>query len=169
MLSKSFHWKDFAELVGITAIVASLIFVGLQMRQAQDIAISDGNLANAANKIETNNLIAANPDVWFKGASGEELGESEAVVFRSMVQNVYDVAFFEFLRMRRLGQVEIAAYVVANFSAFLFENPGARQLWSEDVRNNTKLRSLLLPDQSTFSDFDDEVRTDLAVLDKSAH
>ncbi len=33
------NWKDIAELIGIGAIVASLIFVGLQMQQSQDIAI----------------------------------------------------------------------------------------------------------------------------------
>ncbi len=33
------HWKDIAELIGITAIVASLIFVGLQMQQSQEIAM----------------------------------------------------------------------------------------------------------------------------------
>ncbi|MGI9202482.1 MAG: hypothetical protein ACR2Q3_00645 [Woeseiaceae bacterium] len=32
-------WKDIAELVGIGAIVASLIFVGMQLKQSQDIAI----------------------------------------------------------------------------------------------------------------------------------
>jgi hypothetical protein len=37
---KSASWKDIAELVGIAAIVASLIFVGLQMKQSQDIAIA---------------------------------------------------------------------------------------------------------------------------------
>ena len=36
---KTTNWKDLAELIGITAIVASLIFVGLQMKQSQDIAI----------------------------------------------------------------------------------------------------------------------------------
>lgn len=35
---KSASWKDIAELVAITAVVASLIFVGLQMRQTQEIA-----------------------------------------------------------------------------------------------------------------------------------
>lgn len=35
---KSTSWKDIAELLGIAAIVASLIFVGLQMRQTQEIA-----------------------------------------------------------------------------------------------------------------------------------
>ncbi len=33
------NWKDIAELIGIGAIVASLIFVGLQMQQSQEIAI----------------------------------------------------------------------------------------------------------------------------------
>ena len=38
---KTNNWKDIAELVGIAAIVASLVFVGLQMRQSQGIAIAN--------------------------------------------------------------------------------------------------------------------------------
>lgn len=30
---QSTNWKDIAELVGIAVIVASLVFVGMQMRQ----------------------------------------------------------------------------------------------------------------------------------------
>ena len=33
-------WKDTAELIGIMAIVASLVFVGLELRQSQQIAIA---------------------------------------------------------------------------------------------------------------------------------
>jgi len=33
-------WKDVIELVGIAAIVASLLFVGLEMRQSQQIALA---------------------------------------------------------------------------------------------------------------------------------
>jgi len=33
------NWRDIAELFGIGAIVASLIFVGLQMQQSQEIAV----------------------------------------------------------------------------------------------------------------------------------
>ncbi len=36
------NWKDIAELIGIAAIVASSVFVGIQMKQSQDIAIGDG-------------------------------------------------------------------------------------------------------------------------------
>ena len=34
------NWKDIAELLGIAAIVASLVFVGLQMKQSHDIALA---------------------------------------------------------------------------------------------------------------------------------
>ena len=37
---KNTDWKSIAELIGIAAIVASLIFVGLQMRQSQEIAVA---------------------------------------------------------------------------------------------------------------------------------
>lgn len=44
---QKFDWKDIAELTGIATIVASLIFVGLQMKQSQDIAIAEQYQARA--------------------------------------------------------------------------------------------------------------------------
>ena len=40
-MMRGFNRKDFVEIIGTAAIVASLIFVGLQMRQAQNIAIAE--------------------------------------------------------------------------------------------------------------------------------
>lgn len=40
-------WKDTAELVGIIAIVASLVFVGLQLRQSHEIALATQYQARA--------------------------------------------------------------------------------------------------------------------------
>ena len=37
---KSTNWKDVAEMVGIASIVASLVFVGLEMRQDHIVARS---------------------------------------------------------------------------------------------------------------------------------
>ncbi len=37
---KSIDWKTYAELIGVAAIVASLIFVGLELRQSQRIALA---------------------------------------------------------------------------------------------------------------------------------
>ena len=41
------RWKDTAELIGIVAIIASLIFVGLQLKQSQEIALATQYQARA--------------------------------------------------------------------------------------------------------------------------
>ena len=50
---KKTDWKDTAELIGIAAIVASLIFVGLQMRQSHKIAVATQYQERTAITIET--------------------------------------------------------------------------------------------------------------------
>ena len=41
------NWKDIAELIAVVAIVASLIFVGLQLKQSQEIALANQFQARA--------------------------------------------------------------------------------------------------------------------------
>ena len=38
---KTDNWKNIAELIGISAIVASLIFVGLELKQSRDVALAE--------------------------------------------------------------------------------------------------------------------------------
>ena len=49
---KKSDWKDLAELIGLASIVASLLFVGLQMKQSQRIAIAGQYHNRAALAIE---------------------------------------------------------------------------------------------------------------------
>ena len=46
------RWKDIAELIGLAAIVGSLVFVGLQMKQSQDIALATQYQARAQATME---------------------------------------------------------------------------------------------------------------------
>ena len=48
-------WRDTAELIGIASIVASLIFVGLQLKQAQDFAIASQYLDQTSLMVEATN------------------------------------------------------------------------------------------------------------------
>lgn len=57
---KAASWKDIAELVGIVAIVASLVFVGLQMKQSQDIALAASFQSRTATLAESFSARAAN-------------------------------------------------------------------------------------------------------------
>ncbi len=166
---KNSSWKDYAEIVGVAAIVASLIFVGLQMRQSQSIAMSDGNLANAANKIEGSIAILENSEVWVRGSTRQELDENDAVVFRYLVQTSVDAAFFEIVRLRRLGEDEIADSLVADFSVFLFKNSGARRQWKEDELETQEYQTLLNGSQTAGRlAFAESVNQNLAALEQMA-
>jgi len=63
---KGTNWKDNAELVGVAAIVASLIFVGLQLKQSQDIAIAAQYHERAALAVENFNALLEAGDlrIW---------------------------------------------------------------------------------------------------------
>jgi hypothetical protein len=54
------NWKDIAEIVGIVAIIASLLFVGLQLKQSQDIALAASYQARTTTLAEAFSARAAN-------------------------------------------------------------------------------------------------------------
>jgi len=55
-------WRDIGELIGIAAIVASLVFVGLQLKQSQEIALATSFQARTATLAEAFASRAANSD-----------------------------------------------------------------------------------------------------------
>ncbi|NIU10623.1 hypothetical protein GWN42_21075 [candidate division KSB1 bacterium] len=122
-------WTDLIEVIGFVAIVASLIFVGIELRQSRAIAIGDGNLSNAEIQIETNNAINEYSAVWIGGNKGEALSEEDTVIFNNLVRNKAIHAFMEYARLDQVEFDEAAEAINAEFSIFLFENPGARRIW----------------------------------------
>lgn len=159
---KLFTWREIAEVIGITAIVASLVFVGLEMRQSRDIAIGEGNLANAAVQIERNNAISEYSDIWSRGNAGEPLSSNEVVIFQNLVKNTEIHAFMEAMRLLRVDFDEAADRVTAEFSLFLFQNPLARQVWTETEDNRAKH----LPSSAARVNWNSLVRTNLARFDQ---
>ena len=75
---KNIGWKDIVEFVGISAIVGSLIFVGLQMRQTQDIALNEDDYNRIGNEIEQKNALFEHADTWLKGNAEEPLDRIES-------------------------------------------------------------------------------------------
>jgi hypothetical protein len=98
------NWKDTAELIGIAAIVASLVFVGIQMKQSQDIAIGDGFISVMFANIEINDQLNEHADIWIRGSAGEELTETEGFIFNNLVNNLNEKAFFASGQFDRLGR-----------------------------------------------------------------
>ena len=62
-------WRETAELIGITSIVASLIFVGLELRQTQKVADIDSAAIRAEWFFSNRASINENAEIWVKGNS----------------------------------------------------------------------------------------------------
>ncbi len=64
---KSISWKAVEEFLGATAIVASLIFVGLQLRQEQRVASIEAGFNLVESFYEQRNVTIENASVWANG------------------------------------------------------------------------------------------------------
>ena len=162
---KSLSRKDIAEFVGIVAIVASLVFVGLELSQAQRVAIAEGWASNFATRIEIANSIKEDMVIWKKGTRGDELEEEESAIFAILLNELNDNNFQGYL-LTRLIEGPIAAEFNANeFARFLYHAPGARKVWverTEYIENNRRL----LNDNHSIEPWHESIRTALLKLDR---
>lgn len=126
MAAKRTDWKDIAELVGIAAIVASLVFVGFQMRQDKLIAEAQKYADRDDTTVNLAQLVGEHSEIWRKGLDGDELADSEQLTFDSLARAYYLGRIYRYERAKRLGIGDPER--LANFTAFqLYMYPGLRQ------------------------------------------
>ena len=123
-------WKSIAELVGIAAIVASLVFVGIQLRQEQDIAQSQLTSDWDDTRIEWSKLLHGNSDVWLRGLAGTELDQEEQLRFESLADTWFHIENGRYNRSNRIGLAEPRGLGI-RVAAFLIDHPGLRKWWIE--------------------------------------
>jgi len=141
---KSTNWKDTAELIGISAIVASLVFVGMQMRQTQEIAGSEAASKLLVDEIEWVNLVSQYRDIWIRGNRGDDLSELETSTYRDLASIKASLAYFRYRQLERLGMA--GEINVADFATYLHLNPGARIEWNRSEARYQKYRIPLVAD-----------------------
>ena len=129
---KKTDWKDIAELIGITAIVGSLIFVGMQMRQAQEIAIADGYSALQSYAYARSELLSANADLVAKANRGDELSEAEAFALDGFVTAIWHAEFFATARWEYLGRPTRGSEEL--LSTFFLRKPWAISIMARRIR-----------------------------------
>jgi hypothetical protein len=128
---KKIDWKTLAELIGISAIVASLIFVGLQVRQDRQIAVSQNLLTVAADRKHWVELVSANSSIWIKGKAGHLLSPEEEEIYLSLADALelqYAADWFRAQEVPGVNSPEVFAY---KFAEILSENPGLMQYWQD--------------------------------------
>ena len=123
-------WKDTVELIGIAAIVASLVFVGLQMRQEQKIASSQVWSERNMLRADLASLIYTHPQIWTNGLEGSELSPSDTVRFEAMAFLYFHKESIQYSqRLLRISPEpeHLIAYGLANM---IWSYPGLRAVWS---------------------------------------
>ena len=156
-------WKDLVEIVGIVAIIASLIFVGLQLKQEQQIAISEIAQADEGSSTRLDLAIIENADLWLKANIGEILTERESLIMNRLVSAMYRRARQEAQMRRNLGRSGISAII--DFAIELHENPGARSIWEKQVKSESSYYRTLLPQDNYRQSYHDEFFEKLQSLD----
>lgn len=125
---KSTNWKTVAEFIGVMAIVVSLVFVGLQLRQDRDLTqvSSFGSMTESANALS--DLVHNDSEVWVRGLKGEDLTDAEMAIFMSLVRAVEARYMNWIVRWQSTGEERFAPEIHArNFAFYAYMYPGLRK------------------------------------------
>jgi len=125
------NWKSVVELFGIGAIVASLVFVGLELRQSQNIAVAQLFQENTNVRLAVDDLLIQNADLIAKSNRKDELTPDEDIALRAVLDSVYSQSFFGTASWRTISDNDAFSRGPAVvFFRLLKENPGLRRAWS---------------------------------------
>ncbi len=156
--------NDWMQIIGIFSLVASLIFVGLQMQQTQDIAVNERRYAQADRRIEAEGLRYQYAEIWVRGNAGDELENADAMIYDGLVFAEYRNAFWDSVTQRQLGGD--GDRVLLDFAWFLYRNPGARTSWESGVIERRKYSKLLNRTVGLIIEIQDVIYADLDKLDQ---
>ncbi len=130
---KTETWKQIAEAIGVAAIVGSLIFVGLQIRQEDDIARLELIDRSTDQQRELQQWIADNADLWMRGCAGSDLNEAEEAVFQSIVRIYISQAYNRWVARHAITDQTGAGgqYIIDAIAANAHRYPGFRAAYGE--------------------------------------
>ena len=156
--------NDWLQVFGIFALVASLIFVGLQMRQDRTIAMID-SLASRSEAISSlADMIGDNRALWISGLNGDELADADEATFHAMIEAVES----NFVRIwMRVGGIGGAASPTGDYAYALYTHKGLRRAWINQLEYWSARDSALGVDGSGHR-FREQVTAQLVQIDKGA-
>ena len=114
----------------MTAIVLSLLFVGLQLRQSQQLAFEEGINYSNERQNAIRNLIVANAEIWQQACAGEPLDPVSRIIAAKIYDAWLDHVVGEYtLRAEGVRQSdESRQRIVEEFAAQFWIYPGLREL-----------------------------------------
>jgi hypothetical protein len=131
--------KEIVELVAVFSIVASLIFVGVQIRQEREIAATVSVAAAAEGRKYMAELISENSEVWVNGMAGNPLSEYDMAIFRSLAEAQRVDLYATWYRASRLNHVPAHRFPI-EYAMVLHGNPGLLKYWRERTQQLRAVR-----------------------------
>lgn len=157
--------NDWMQIIGIFSVVASLLFVGMQLKQEEQIALSQIHQADEASSTQIDLAVAENAEIWLKSNNGDSLNEAERLIMSRLVAAMYRRARLETNMRRTLGQFSDASIV--DFAIELHENPGAREFWEAQAAAEAAYFRELRPDDPYRESYHQDVLAELEKLDRT--
>ena len=139
--------REWLEIAGLMGVVASLVFVGLEVRQSRQIAYMD-QLAVARQLVgDYRQKLIENSDLWYRGCSGEELSDSERFVFGQLALELRDTVVTLYGR-GNIGIYGSSSRWIDNLAANLHRYPAVR-----DATIAADEASFVSAESANFSEF----------------
>ena len=131
---KSERVNDWLQLVGMLGIIASLVFVGMQVRQSQTIGEGESAASFFNSTVAGRQLLVDNADVWTRGCMGEEMSVADDAKFAQLYRAYSMGSYFAWVgtqsNILKLNPQDI----VYPFAANIHRYPGFARLgvsWME--------------------------------------
>ena len=125
-------------MIGIFALVGSLIFIGLQMQQDRRLAAAQVIVAADSVQMDLAALISDNRDVWDRGLKGEELSAADEMAFRAVARGHFQrhLGVYQRLGLLVLGSGDS---MVQKYAFDLYQYPSLRKAFLQ-MRDDVSAR-----------------------------
>lgn len=130
---------DWGQVIGAIAVVASLIFVGLEIRQSGRAANEEGISNDLATVIAAEELVTANPGIWLRGCQGESLSPEEQMVYTHTYHAYEFLYFLRWLRQQKGVHESTDGLAVDNFAMNLYRYPGIQAEWARHAKTRRQV------------------------------
>ena len=164
--------NDWMQVAGIFAVVASLVFVGLQIQQDRAIATVESLSSRADTITELANMIGSNKALWISGLNGDELSEEDTATFQAMTEAVESYFVALYIRLDVIGASQSGGprsgeEPIRNYAFALYLHKGLRRVWETQL-DYWRARDFAFDIPDGGADFRNRVDENLTQLDKDA-
>ena len=163
---RSLDWKETAELIGLFAILASLIIVVMELQQQQKLLDLEMRYSMISATVAVNEQIIDHADIWVRGNAGKDLDATEFEIYQRMFISFNDRTFQTYFVFQELYP-EQKEQISSQYAGFLVRNPGAYKVWIDRERRLNADRTAVNPTETITTDWIELIETTIAAIRSS--